>query len=91
MNFVWTKVEDGLPEKAGWYLTYSPDYWRGNAFGNRENCQGLVFCKFMVSKDGKSRWWSVEGKPEPGRKWMNSGVVKAWAPLPLPDWAEEGK
>lgn len=78
----WTKVEDGLPEKTGWYLTYSPEYWRHRAFTNRESCEGLVFAKFTVAKNGK-RWWSIEG-PDDG--YMNRHVVLAWMPLPLPEW-----
>ena len=79
MSMAWTKIEDGLPTETGWYLTYSPDYWRGNAFTSREKCEGLVFSKFTISKNG-SKGWSIETP-------MNSGVVKAWMPLPLPEWA----
>jgi len=82
MELKWTKVEDGLPSSTGWYLTYSPDYWRANAFTNREKCDGLVFAKFAVSKNG-NKCWSIEG-PE---GCINHGVVKAWMPLPLPEWA----
>ena len=79
----WTKIEDGLPTETGWYLTYAPEYWRGNAFSNREKCDGLVFSKFTVTKSGK-RWWSIEG-PDDGC--INSHVVLAWMPLPIPEWA----
>ena len=79
MELKWTKVEDGLPSSTGWYLTYSPDYWRANAFSNREKCEGLVFSKFTVSKNG-NKGWSIEAP-------MNGGVVKAWMPLPLHEWA----
>lgn len=82
MELKWTKVEDGLPSSTGWYLTYSPNYWRGNAFSNREKCEGLVFSKFTISKNG-NKCWSIEGN----EGCMNYGVVKAWMPLPLPEWA----
>ena len=78
MEIKWTKVEEGLPSETGWYLTYSPNYWHGG-FTNREKCEGLVFSKFTISKNG-NRTWSIESP-------MNSGVVKAWIPLPLPEWA----
>ena len=80
----WTKVEDGLPEKTGWYLTYSPGYWH-SGINAHENCDGLVFSKFTVAKNGKS-WWSIEGID---MYHMNQGVVRAWMPLPLPEWIEK--
>lgn len=85
MELKWTKVEDGLPSSTGWYLTYSPGYYRSRSFTNRESCEGLVFSKFVTTKDGKS-YWSIEGTGTHaecyGRK-----VVIAWMPLPLPEWA----
>lgn len=80
MELKWTKAEDGLPTETGWYLTYSPNYWRANSFTNREKCEGLVFAKFTISKNG-NRGWSIETP-------MNSNIVKAWMPLPIPEWAD---
>ncbi len=82
MNIEWTNVENGLPTETGWYLTYSPGYWRGNAFTNREKCEGLVFSKFTISKNG-NKYWSIEGPLGS----INYGVVLAWTPLPFPEWA----
>lgn len=78
----WTRIEDGLPKKTGWYLTYSPGYWH-SGINTRGNCDGLVFSKFTVARNGKS-WWSIEG-PLAGQ--MNDKCVLAWMPLPLPEWA----
>ena len=82
MSMAWTKIEDGLPTETGGYLTYSPGYDRGNAFTNREKCEGLVFSKFTISKNG-NKCWSIEGN----EGCMNYGVVRAWMPLPIPEWA----
>lgn len=76
MDTRWTKVEDALPTEPGWYLVYAPNYYCSTSNRMREFCDGIMFSKFSIYKNGK-RQWSIENVP-----WTSKYLVELWMPLP---------
>lgn len=68
-----TYVEQGTPQRDGWYLVYAPSYSGGSSSGLK-NIDGMMFCKWAHGK------WSIEVGYH-----KRPGCVKAWMPIPRPD------
>lgn len=70
----WVSVEEGLPEKDGWYLVYAPGYW-GNS-----KIYGLDGFAYSSFKHNYKVHWGIERGT--GRGWPR--IVTHWMPLPAP-------